>query len=259
MRAVSSQCYGTPLELDSFCTASTSSSVCSDIANSPTHSVLVNSPAKSAATISINSSPGRFTDLYISEDSSESLKINMNFESGTVHSAGANVMQANTRPCSRKVKSDSCHVLMANNCCSHDCLKNMSIANVQHARNTFNRKSIRDQNQYLLDCVNLTSNGQSQFLTMIEGKAVCKTALCLILGISMKRYRRVRTQSSSGIITSVTKHRKRNDTTKCTEAKAWMSRFFDTINEKMPHLNQTHLPHFLTKIDVYRKMRQEVF
>ena len=68
MRAVSSQCYGTPLELDSFCTASTSSSVCSDIANSPTHSVLVNSPAKSAATISINSSPGRFTDLYISEE-----------------------------------------------------------------------------------------------------------------------------------------------------------------------------------------------
>ena len=37
-----------------------------------------------------------------------------------------------------------------------------------------------------------------------------------------------------------------------------MNRYFDRIGDKMPHIQQTHLPHFLSKKAVYNFMQEEL-
>ena len=37
-----------------------------------------------------------------------------------------------------------------------------------------------------------------------------------------------------------------------------MDKFFNQIGEHMPHVNQIHLPHFLTKGDVYNRMKRDL-
>lgn len=44
---------------------------------------------------------------------------------------------------------------------------------------------------------------------------------------------------------------------KYSETVAWMGRFFDTVGDKLPHINRIHLPHFMTKRDIYHRMRTE--
>ena len=50
----------------------------------------------------------------------------------------------------------------------------------------------------------------------------------------------------------------RVESAKVSEAKAWMTRFFHQIGDHMPHVQQIHLPHFLTKHDVYVRMKREL-
>ena len=45
---------------------------------------------------------------------------------------------------------------------------------------------------------------------------------------------------------------------KHTDAKAWMGAFFKKIGDQMPHKAQVHLPHFLTKKNVYIMMKREM-
>ena len=45
---------------------------------------------------------------------------------------------------------------------------------------------------------------------------------------------------------------------KVAEAKAWMTYFFNHIGDHMPHIQKVHLPHFLTKKDVYSQMKTEL-
>lgn len=50
----------------------------------------------------------------------------------------------------------------------------------------------------------------------------------------------------------------RAESTKASEAKAWMTCFFCQIGDCMPHIQPIHLPHFLTKHDVYVRMKKEL-
>lgn len=45
---------------------------------------------------------------------------------------------------------------------------------------------------------------------------------------------------------------------KVIEAKSWMKRYFDRIGDYMPHMDQIHLPHGLTKGDIYLKMKVQL-
>ena len=49
-----------------------------------------------------------------------------------------------------------------------------------------------------------------------------------------------------------------SETIKVTQAKAWMSQYFNRVGDHMPHVKQIHLPHCLTKKDFYQKMRNEL-
>lgn len=46
--------------------------------------------------------------------------------------------------------------------------------------------------------------------------------------------------------------------TKVIEAKTWMTRYFNRIGDSMPHMDQVHLPHGLTKQDIYNTMKSQL-
>lgn len=50
----------------------------------------------------------------------------------------------------------------------------------------------------------------------------------------------------------------RSQSTNVTEAKAWMALYFKIMGDSMPHVEQTHLPHGLTKQDVYTIMKRDL-
>ena len=110
-----------------------------------------------------------------------------------------------------------------------------------------------------MDSFNLLSNEDNGIQYMIAGKQVCKSAFILYFKISNKRYECIFEQFTRNSTLKI--QRKpvfRSDSTKVTEAKAWMTRYFKRIVDSMPHVEQTHLPHGLTKQDVYLIMKREL-
>lgn len=92
---------------------------------------------------------------------------------------------------------------------------------------------------------------------MLEGQSLCTKAFKHVLGISDKRYNRIYRQYMEGVINLKAKkdHVERlikfqmptpgwNDTSK------WL--------EITCHTEKIHLPHFLTKHDVYLKMKSDL-
>ena len=159
---------------------------------------------------------------------------------------------------------DDCDFEYASNsspCCSNACFKKLSLHEMDVAKTKFLDKSQAGQNQYLLDCAIMSLN--STFHAAINGKLICKKALCHILGVSRNRYGRICRQAKAGAISATSRtispsHQSvRGRSIKYSETVAWMERFFDSIGDKMPHLDRTHLPHFMTKRDIYHKMRVE--
>ena len=152
------------------------------------------------------------------------------------------------------------------NCCSDQCLHFISLAESHKVREVFQSKSHQDQQQFLLDsalmftshsdCLSSTPKKQNKW--MLEGKQVCEKAFCRIVGISQKRLRKSLAQYHSGITKAIRKIPNRSTSTKGTEAKTWMKNYFHLVGDKMPHLQKTHLPHFLTKKDVYARMKTEL-
>ena len=53
-------------------------------------------------------------------------------------------------------------------------------------------------------------------------------------------------------------HLQRRHSVKHSTAIAWMERYFNRIGDKMPHLQQIHLPNFLSKKMVYELMVQDL-
>ena len=81
----------------------------------------------------------------------------------------------------------------------------------------------------------------------LSGKYVCKRSFRDIFGKSEKRLRKVIPLHRSGAVTAMKVQRVYNKSEKCVIARSWMKRYFEHIGDKMPHLQQIHLPHFLSK------------
>lgn len=151
--------------------------------------------------------------------------------------------------------SSNCSVSYAAGCCSNHCLTDVDLKPLA----SFASKSTVEQNQFLMDSFNLLSNQANEIQHMIAGKQVCKKGFILYFKISNKRYNRIFEQFIRNSTVKV--QRKpviRSQSAKVTEAKAWMARYFKRIGDSMPHFEQTHLPHGLTKQDVYKIMKREL-
>ncbi len=150
-------------------------------------------------------------------------------------------------------------------CCGRVCIAAFTQQEVEKVRDVFNKKKRADQKQFLFDTSLLflpSSSKQvsssSKLAMMLEGKRVCKNAFLNILGISKKRFKTVTELFSDGIHKATRKPHVRAEAAKTSEAKTWMRQYFDLIGDKMPHIDRIHLPHFLTKYDVYLRMKREL-
>jgi len=143
-------------------------------------------------------------------------------------------------------------------CCSYSCLSYFTASEVGNALNFFRSKSSVEQNQFLLDSFKVLCNEHSTN-HLICGKQVCKKAYIQILGISEKRYKKIlRVFKANPTVKFDRKPVIRSLSTKVTEAKAWMNRYFHRIGDCMPHIDQIHLPYGLTKGDIYLTMKAEL-
>ena len=145
-------------------------------------------------------------------------------------------------------------------CCSHCCLSHLTASEINSTLEYFKSKNIIEQNKFLLDSFKVISN-QLQDTTnhMICGKPVCKKAYIRILEISEKRYYKI--QKIFNMNPTIKIQRKpvvRSLSTKVIEAKTWMTRYFSRIGDSMPHMDQVHLPHGLTKQDIYHTMKSQL-
>lgn len=86
-----------------------------------------------------------------------------------------------------------------------------------------------------------------------------KHAYIKILEISEKRYKKYqKIFKMNPTIKIQCKPVVRSLSTKVIEAKAWMTSYFNRIGDSMPHMDQVHLPHGLTKRDVYNIMKSQL-
>ena len=152
--------------------------------------------------------------------------------------------------------------LLSTSCCKRKCLSNLSLVEVTQSRERFSSKNTTEQNQFLLDSFQISggrnTSSDGELMGMIEGKLLCCNAFTSVLSVSQKRYKQLHDQFKEGAIKFQRKPVNRVESTKVSEAKAWMSRFFCQIGDRMPHIQQIHLPHFLTKHDVYVRMKKEL-
>ena len=155
-------------------------------------------------------------------------------------------------------------------CCKKRCLAGLSILELEKAREVFKKKKWIEQQQFLLNsafiCHPVTSdtttcsyNATTDVSTMmIEGKRVCRQAFTKALGISRKRYRRMVNLHQKGVTKATKKTPTRSQYSRTTEARTWMDTYFHLVGDQMPHVQRIHLPQFLTKKDIYLRMKREL-
>ena len=135
----------------------------------------------------------------------------------------------------------------------------LSIVGVEPSREQFTSRTSVKQNQFLLDTFKISGKmNDSSPKVMLEGKLVCTDAFISALGVSRERYQKLLMQYKQGVMKLKRKEVRRTAATKVTEARAWMSYFFEGTGDHMPHIQQVHLPHFLTKKDIYCRMKREL-
>ena len=150
--------------------------------------------------------------------------------------------------------------VLSTSCSKRKCLRNLSLVEVTQSRERFSSKNTTEKNQFLLDPFQISGGSTSsdgEFMGMIEGKLLYCIAFNSVLSVSQKRYKQLHDQFKEGAIKFQREPVNQVESTKVSEAKAWMSRFWQ-IGDCMPHIQQIHLPHFLTNHDVYARMKKEL-
>lgn len=148
-------------------------------------------------------------------------------------------------------------------CCKNHCLRQISNTEQQAIQKSFSCRSRIQQKQFLLDVLHASyaeSPSNSRSLNVgFNGMMFCQKAFVALLGVSLQRFRAVRRLASSGIrVIPLQRHGRFLATTdKYQSARAWMSHYFNKIGDRMPHIQQLHLPCFLSKKMVYSMMLQD--
>ena len=149
--------------------------------------------------------------------------------------------------------------MLSSSCCEKRCVAHFTLAEIENAKERFSSRNQKEKNQFL-DSFHVSTgiDSSKMGINILEGKQLCTQAFVSILQISDKRYYRMRRVFLEGSVKYCRKQSVRSKTMKVLEAKAWMSRFFNQIGDHMPHIQQIHLPHFLTKGDIYLRMKREL-
>ena len=139
-------------------------------------------------------------------------------------------------------------------CCPKQCLQ-QHLEQAADINSSFQRRNQCDQTQFLLDMFHVTKGGSTH---LVNGEKVCRNAFIAVLGISRRRYQQVLKEYLRGSIKALRMPTSRTITAKTADAEAWMAKYFESISDRMPHNGQLHLPHFLSKRDVYNIMKRQM-
>ena len=60
-----------------------------------------------------------------------------------------------------------------------------------------------------------------------------------------------------GVTKATKKTPTRSQYSRTTEARTWMEKYFHLVGDQTPHVQRIHLPQFLTKKDIYLRMKRE--
>ena len=158
--------------------------------------------------------------------------------------------------------------LLGLSCCGSRCLARLSLLELESCRKTFQNRTYVEQRQYLLDTLSVTAlctEGEEGSKNLecnqlkLAGKSLCKVAFLRVLEVSEKRMRNVtRLYVEGATISRPRLYLQRRNSSKLSTAVAWMERYFNRLGDKMPHLQQLHLPSFLSKKMVYELMVQDL-
>lgn len=147
------------------------------------------------------------------------------------------------------------HILVGE-CCSGECLLKLNAQNILPIRRKMKSLGMNEKRQWLMDKILESSRviepGKVDTTFLVAGREVCKLAWCIVHGISLRQLTRVTKCVSLGQVTTEHGNRgKKRYNTKSSGAKAWMSRYFHLIGDKMPHNDQIHLPSWETQKDLF--------
>ena len=159
---------------------------------------------------------------------------------------------------SDSTKSQSLSHIVNTVCCKSRCLASFSLIDIEQCRGSFMNRNRQEQQQFLLDTLSITAAKHKEKVNFIlSGKQLCRSAFLLVLGISEKRLRKVTRLYAVGTVVAPSKCQPQFKSPKRDDAYAWMDRYFSRIGDKMPHIQQTHLPYFLSKKAVYEFLVQD--
>ena len=150
-------------------------------------------------------------------------------------------------------------------CCQNKCLKKMNIVEQNMIRKSFTCRSRIHQRQFLLDIFHVTAGANEAVHNKFQelcfnGQIFCRKAFLSLFGISIQRFRAVKKLVNDGVrVIPVERDRHNISTTvKYQSAKAWLGHYFHQIADRMPHIEQLHLPCFLSKKSIYYMMSQNL-
>ena len=153
--------------------------------------------------------------------------------------------------------------LLISTCCDHKCMHFLTVSDVFSARDKVNSLSSNALRQWTIDKMNKNSHedvsGKIQTKYLVAGNEVCQKAWCSVHEISPACFARLRKSVLKGQkeIEHGNKGKKRSNT-RTEGAKAWMTRYFHLVGDKMPHKDQIHLPSWESQKDIYTRYKSDM-
>lgn len=153
--------------------------------------------------------------------------------------------------------------LLISTCCDRKCVHFLSVNDVLSAREKVHSLNSNALRQWTIDRMNENSHedasGKIQTKYLVAGNDVCQKAWCSVHEISPARLARLRKSVLKGQkkFEHGNKGKKRLNT-RTEGAKAWMTRYFHLVGDKMPNKDQIHLPSWETQKDIYTRYKSDM-
>ncbi len=153
--------------------------------------------------------------------------------------------------------------LLVSKCCHRQCLLHLTALDVMAARRRYYSLKVNEQRQWLMDRILENSHeqekGKRQVKFSLSGFEICQASWSRLYGVSSRRLSRLVKSVSDGVLVAEHGNKgRRRSNTKSNSAKAWMTKYFHLVGDKMPHNSQIHLPSWETQKDVYMRYTEDM-
>lgn len=150
--------------------------------------------------------------------------------------------------------------LLSSHCCQSQCLKEFAFNDVISCESTFKGKSIQEQRNWILDCLQKHSRSSLEIGTsfVVKGRNICKEAWLKIYDIKKDRLRRIENDFKAG--TSHYIHGNtgnRHVSLKTANCISWLQFFVKAVGDFQPDQKGIHLPSCYNLGGIFKEMEKE--